>query len=335
MARGILIYAEIMKSGYIAPVFFSLCAKAVELSAKLDNAPIYALLIGKMGYGNKFQEGFRASAVDKVFVYVDDRLETYSTELYSKIAVDLVREIEPEIFLIGATTQGRDLAPRISSQLHTGLTADCTGLDINEKGLLAATRPTFGGKLMATILCKKLPQMATVRPGVLPYLENPVYKNTEMVYKTHGIENFETNVKLIEFINDTEEVINSLDSAKIIVAGGKGCKTENGFEMLKKLADVLCGTVGASRGAVDMGIAPASIQIGQTGKTVTPEIYIACGISGAIQHTIGIEGSKKIIAINTDPNAPIFEHADVGFVGDMFEIVPKLIQELRDKRDKT
>ena len=327
-----MIYAEILREGYIAPVFFSLCAKAIELSAKLDNAPIYALLIGKTGVGEMFKEGFTACGVDKAFIFEDDRLETYSTEFYSKIAIDLAKEIEPEIFLIGATIQGRDLAPRISSQLHTGLTAACTGLDINEKGLLGATRPTYGGKLMATILCKKLPQMATVRPGVLPFLENPVYKNTEMVYKNHGIENFETNVKLLDFIKNSEAVINSLDSAKIIVAGGKGCKTEKGFEILHELADVLCGTIGASRGAVDMGIAPSDIQIGQTGKTVNPEIYIACGISGAIQHLVGIEGSKKIIAINTDPNAEIFKHADAGYVGDLFEVVPKLTEIIRENR---
>jgi len=334
MARGILIYAEIMKSGYIAPVFFSLCAKAVELSAKLDNAPIYALLIGKLGVGEKFKEGFKASGVDKVFVYVDDRLENYSTETYSKIAIDLVNEIEPEIFLIGATTQGRDLAPRISSQLHTGLTADCTGLDINEKGQLAATRPTFGGKLMATILCKKMPQMATVRPGVLPFFENPVYKDTEMLYKDHKISEFPTMPLLRDFIKDSEELINSLDSAKIIVAGGKGCKSEKGFVLLKELADVLGGTVGASRGAVDMGIAPQSVQIGQTGKTINPEVYIACGISGAIQHIVGIEGAKKIIAINTDKNAPIFQHADIGFVGDLFDVVPELTAIFRNKKEE-
>ena len=333
MARGILVYAEIMKDGYVAPVFFSLCAKAVDLSKKLNNSPIYALLIGKMGDGDKFKEGFTASGVDKVFVYVDDRLEQYSAEIYTKIAVDLCREIEPEIFLIGATTQGRDLAPRISSQLHTGLTADCTGLDINEKGLLGATRPTYGGKLMATILCKTNPQMATVRPGVLPYLESPVYKNTEMVYKSHGIESFDSKIKILGFVKNTETVINSLDSAKIIVAGGKGCKTEQGFEILKELADVLCGTVGASRGAVDMGIAPQSIQIGQTGKTVNPEIYIACGISGAIQHVVGIEGAKKIIAINNDPDAEIFKHADIGYVGDLFEVVPQLTEIIRNKKD--
>ncbi len=330
MARGILIYAELLKSGYVAPVFFSLAAKAQELSQKLNGEEVMALLIAKPGDAERFKEGFQACGIDKVFVYEDEHFENYSNELYSKIAIDLAREIEPSIFLIGATTQGRDLAPRVSSQLGTGLTADCTGLDINEKELLAATRPTFGGKLMATILCKNLPQMATVRPGVFKFLEEPVYKNTELIYKNHGIENFDTKVKILEFVQATEEVINALDSAKIIVSGGKGVKNKEGFELLKELADVLGGTIAASRGAVDMGIAPADIQVGQTGKTVSPEIYIACGISGAIQHTIGIEGAKKIIAINIDESAPIFGVADVGMVGDLFSIVPKLIEHFRN-----
>lgn len=330
MARGILIYAELLKSGYVAPVFFSLAAKAQELSQKLNGEEVMALLIAKPGDGERFKEGFQACGVDRVFVYEDERFENYSNELYSKIAIDLAREIEPSIFLIGATTQGRDLAPRISSQLGTGLTADCTDLDINEKGLLAATRPTFGGKLMATILCKNLPQMATVRPGVFPFLDTPVYKNTELVYKNHEIENFDTKIKLLDFVQVTEEVINALDNAKIIVAGGKGVKTKEGFELLKELADAIGGTIAASRGAVDMGIAPQSIQVGQTGKTVSPEIYIACGISGAIQHTVGIEGARKVIAINIDKNAPIFGVADVGMVGDLYSIVPKLIEHFRN-----
>lgn len=330
MARGILIYAEVLKSGYLAPIFFSLAAKAQELSQKLNGEEVMALLIAKPGDAERFKEGFQACGVDKVFAYEDDNLGEYSNELYSKIAIDLAREIEPSIFLVGATTQGRDLAPRISSQLGTGLTADCTGLDINEKLQLAATRPTFGGKLMATILCKNFPQMATVRPGVFPFLEAPIYKGTQIIYKNHNIQNFETKVKLLDFIQASEEVINSLDSAKVIVAGGRGVKNKEGFELLKQLAEALNGTVAASRGAVDMGIAPASIQVGQTGKTVSPEIYIACGISGAVQHVVGIEGAKKIIAINIDKNAPIFSVADVGMVGDLYSIVPKLIEHFRN-----
>ena len=332
MARGILIYAELLKSGFIAPVFFSLAAKACELSQKLGGEEVYALLIGKKGDAERFKEGFQACGVDKVFVYEDERLTSYSNELYSKIAVDLVKEINPSIFLIGATTQGRDLAPRISTLVGTGLTADCTGLDINEKGQLAATRPTFGGKLMATILCKNYPQMATVRPGVLPFLENPIYKNTEFVYKSHNIDDFDTRVKTLEFIQYATDEINLLDSAQIIVAGGKGCKNKEGFELLQKLADTLGGTVAASRGAVEMGLASSNIQVGQTGKTVSPDLYIACGISGAIQHTVGIEGAKKIIAINVDKDAPIFGVADVGFVGDLFTVIPQLIECLESKK---
>lgn len=332
MARGILIYAELLKSGFIAPVFFSLAAKAQELSQKLGGEEVCALLIGKNGDAERFKEGFQACGVDKVFVYEDERLTSYSNELYSKIAVDLVKEIEPSIFLIGATTQGRDLAPRISTLVGTGLTADCTGLDINEKGQLAATRPTFGGKLMATILCKNYPQMATVRAGVLPFLENPVYKNTEIIYKNHNIDNFDTRVKTLEFIQYATDEINLLDSAKIIVAGGKGCKSKEGFDLLQKLADALGGTVAASRGAVEMGLASSNVQVGQTGKTVSPDLYIACGISGAIQHTVGIEGAKKIIAINIDKNAPIFQVANVGYVGDLFEVIPQLIESLGNKK---
>ncbi len=332
MAKGILIYAEIMKSGYIAPVFFSLAAKAQELSQKLGGEEVCALLISKPGDAERFKEGFQACGIDKVYVFEDERFDNYSNEIYSKIAVDLTREIEPSVFLIGATTQGRDLAPRISAALGTGLTADCTGLDINEKGQLAATRPTFGGKLMATILCKNFPQMATVRPGVLPFLETPVYKNTQIVRKNHNIESFNTRVKLLDFIQFATDEINLLDSAKIIVAGGKGVKNKEGFELLQKLADVLGGTIAASRGAVDMGIAPASIQIGQTGKTVNPDLYIACGISGAIQHTVGIDGAKKIIAINVDKDAPIFGVADVGYVGDLFSVIPQLIEYLETKK---
>lgn len=331
MAKGILIYAEIMKSGFIAPVFFSLAAKAQELSQKLNGEEVCALLIGNVGDAERFKEGFQACGIDKVFVYEDERFGTYSTEIYSKIAVDLAREIEPSVFLIGATVQGRDLAPRISSVLVTGLTADCTGLDINEKGQLAATRPTFGGKLMATILCKTFPQMATVRSGVLPFLETPVYKDTQIIRKTFSVENVVSKVKLLDFIQFANDEINSLDSAKIIVAGGKGVKNKEGFALLQRLADVLGGTLGASRGAVDMGLAPSSIQIGQTGKTVNPDLYIACGISGAIQHTVGIEGAKKIVAINLDKDAPIFGVADVGFVGDVFEVVPQLIESINVK----
>lgn len=329
MSNGILLYAEVTRQGYIHTVFFELANKARELADKLDGAPVMAVLFTKHGMMPDYKEGFTNSGIDKVFVFEDEKFEQYSTETYSNLIVDLVKEIEPDIFLIGATNQGRDLAPRISSALGTGLTADCIDLDINEKGLLAATRPTFGGQLMATILCKTKPQMATVRPKVFKPAYDINYKNTDFVYKLIKPEDFKDRVELVEFIQGIEDIKNELDSAEIIVAGGKGMKGEDGFKLLQEFAELIGGTVGASRGAVDLGYAPHSIQIGQTGKTVTPKLYIACAISGAIQHTVGITGSEHIVCINNDPNAPIFDVSDTGIVADVFEVIPKLIEILK------
>lgn len=330
MASGILIYAEVTKSGYVHPVFFTLAAKAQELSAKLGGAEVSALIITSCGKTELFKEGFEKCGFDKVYAIEGDEYQNYNTELYSNAAINVINEIQPEIFLIGATTQGRDLAPRISSSIHTGLTADCIELDINATNRLAATRPTFGGKLMATILCKNNPQMATVRPGVFKLLEQDVIKNTQIIYKNPEI-NITPKVELLEFIRGIEEEINDIDSAEIIVAGGKGMKNADGFKLLTDFAKTLGGVVGASRGAVEMGLADHNIQIGQTGKTVSPKLYIACGISGAIQHIVGMEASKRIIAINIDPQAPIFDVADIGYVGDAFEVIPEIIDKLSSK----
>ena len=324
----ILLYAEVTQENYVHTVIFELANKAQELAKKLDNAQVSALLICKQGLADLYKEAFINSGFDKVYIAEDNRFTHYSTELYSKVAIDVIKEIKPEIILIGATSQGRDLAPRVSSSLHTGLTADCTALDVNEKGQLMATRPTFGGKLMATILSKTLPQMATVRPKVFkPSAEN-VVKNTQFLNVNVAIDDIKRRVEFVEFVKRAKCEINDIDSAKIIVAGGKGMKNQAGFELLKILAQKLGATVGASRGAVDMGLAPVEIQIGQTGKTVSPKLYIACGISGAIQHTVGMCDSDKVIAINKDPNAPIFEVSDIGYVGDVFEVLPELIKSL-------
>lgn len=328
---NILLYAEVTKDKYLHTVLFELAYKARELSEKLNNADVSALLICKPGLADEFKEAFINSGFDYVYIAEDDRLANYSTELYSKIAVDVINEIKPEIILIGATTQGRDLAPRISSSLHTGLTADCTGLDINERGQLAATRPTFGGKLMATILCKTNPQMATVRPKVFKPAPENIVKDTKFIYIKPDIANIDTKVKFVEFVKGLNTAINELDSAEIIVAGGKGMKNEAGFELLKNFAESIGACVAASRGAVEMGLAPSDIQIGQTGKTVTPKLYIACGISGAIQHIVGMQDSDKIIAINTDEKAPIFDVCDYGFIGDVFEVLPKLTNLYKTK----
>lgn len=324
----ILLYAEVTRENYIHTVFFELAYKAQELAQKLDGASVEALLICKNGLAENFKEGFTNSGIDRVYIVQDDRFTYYSTELYSKAALDAISEINPDIILVGATVQGRDLAPRISSSLHTGLTADCTGLDINESGKLAATRPTFGGKLMATILCKTKPQMATVRPRVFKPAPENIVKNTEFIYIEPKISDIRRKVEFIEFTKSLKTTINELDSAKIIVAGGRGMANEDGFKLLKDLANVLGGVVGASRVAVEMGLATSDVQIGQTGKTVAPKLYIACGISGAIQHVVGMSESDKIVAINIDKNAPIFEISDIGYVGDAFEVIPQLISLL-------
>ncbi len=323
---GILIYAQITREKYIHTVFFELVDKAKELSEKLGGVDVNAVIFTPFGLIDNYKEAFRNRGVNKVFYYENDEFNTYDTDFYSKSIVDLVSNIKPEILLIGATNQGRDLAPRVASAMHTGLTADCTGLDINEKGLLAATRPTFGGQLMATILSKANPQMATVRPSVFKVTREDSYIETEFVSCPVNISYMKKKVELLEFKQTVENVINELDSAEIIVAGGRGLKNKEGFELLKQFANKIGGTVAASRVAVEMGLAPVSIQVGQTGKTVSPKVYIACGISGAIQHTVGITDSKHIIAINNDPDAPIFEIADTGIVGDFFEIIPQYLK---------
>ncbi len=322
MSNEILIYIELNDEKQPVPVVFELAQKAQELSKKL-NCEVNGLLITP-----NFQtcEETLRTPFDKVYVVQDERLKNYSTEYYSKIAIDVIKQVSPQILLIGATTQGRDIAPQITSALETGLTADCTGLDINDKGMLAATRPTFGGKLMATILCKKFPQTATVRPKVLKSDDVVELKPTQYIEMSADIENIESKVNLLEVIK--KSVNSSLEDAEIIVAGGRGMRDKDGFNMLYELAKKLNATVGASRLAVESGFADSSIQIGQTGKTVTPKIYIACGISGAIQHTVGMSGSKKIIAINKDANAPIFKIADFGVVGDVFDVLPELIKNL-------
>lgn len=324
---GIMIYAQITNENYIHTVFYELLDKAHELSQKLGNVEISAVIFAPESKLEEYKESFRNMGVNKVYYFDNPKLENYSSIYYSKLLQELVKEVKPEILLIGATTQGRDLAPRVSAGLHTGLTADCINLDINEKGQLAATRPTFGGQLMATILCKNYPQMATVRPNVFKVHSVNYETNTEFIKKdTSIIENLYNPVEIKEFKKTTQTLINDLDNAEIIVAGGMGLKNEKGFELLKEFADKIGGSVGATRPAVESGLAPHSIQIGQTGKTVRPKVYIACGISGAIQHTVGMENSEYIIAINNDANAPIFDIADCGIVGDVFEILPEYMK---------
>jgi len=327
---GILIYAQLTRDSNVLSVVSELASESQKLSQKLGNELVSAVVLTNDYNIDNIKSSLKNSGFDKVYILKNEIFKEYSTDIYSKVIIDLVKEVSPSIMLFGATTQGRDLAPVIASELNTGLTADCTALDINEKGKLAATRPTFGGNLMATILCKNYPQMATVRPKVLQ-VENIQGKDTEFFERYIEFNNLKSRTQIIDFIKNIQNENITLNDSDIIIAGGKGLKNENGFKQLRELANLLGGVVGATRGAVDIGIADSSMQIGQTGKTVCPKLYIAIGISGAIQHQVGMCGSKKIIAINSDEKAPIFDISDIGIVGDLNEIIPELIKELKSR----
>lgn len=270
-----------------------------------------------------------AYGADKVILVEGDEYEHYNTDAQTYAMVELERKYNPFIVLYGATNNGRDVGPRVACSLHTGLTADCTGLDIDDAGLLAATRPAFGGNLMATIACPDhRPQMATVRAGVFKKAPLDESRQGEIIREDIHIPAGQIRVTLVERIREVAEAVN-LEEAEIIVSGGRGLKSAENFKLVQDLADALGGTVGASRAAVDAGWIPHAHQVGQTGKTVAPKLYIACGISGAIQHLAGMSGSDRIVAINRDPDAPIFSVADYGIVGDLFEVLPALTEEIK------
>jgi electron transfer flavoprotein alpha subunit/NAD-dependent dihydropyrimidine dehydrogenase PreA subunit len=272
-----------------------------------------------------------AFGADRVFWVDDPSLAVYRTRPYAVTLVDLVRQYKPEIFLLGASSRGRDLAGSVATELYTGLTADCTGLDIDpETNLLRQTRPAFGGNIMATIICPNYrPQMATVRHRVF---EMPVADETrqgQIVSIQPIVGEDEVATKVVDFITEQGEV--NLADAKIIVSGGRGVGGPEGFAPVRALAEVLGGALGASRAAVDAGWIPYAHQVGQTGRTVRPDLYIACGISGAVQHLAGMSTAKVIVAINKDPEAPIFTVANYGIVGDLFQVVPALTEQFRKK----
>ena len=272
-----------------------------------------------------------AFGADQVLLVEGAEYRNYNTDAAAYAMTELIGRYDPAIVLYGATNNGRDLAPRVACALKTGLTADCTGLDV-EDGLLMSTRPTFGGNLMATIACPDTrPQMSTVRPGVFKKAPKDENRTGDIVEESIHIAPERIRVRLLERVKEVTEAVN-LEEAEVIVSGGRGMKGPEGFALIRELADVLGGTVGASRAAVDAGWIPHAHQVGQTGKTVAPRLYIACGISGAIQHLAGMTGSDTVIAINRDPEAPIFEAADYGIVGDVFEVIPALIQEIKAAR---
>ena len=275
-----------------------------------------------------------AYGADRVFLVDDPTLKVYRTDPYARILVELVKKYKPEIFLLGASTRGRDLAGAVATYLYTGLTADCTGLEIEEgSNLLLQIRPAFGGNIMATIKCPHhRPQMATVRHHVFEMPAPDESRQGQIIREKAVLLEEQIAAKVLDLIVEKNEV--NLADAKIIVSGGRGVKGPEGFAILHELAEVLGGAVGASRAAVDAGWISYAHQVGQTGRTVRPDLYLACGISGAIQHQAGMRTSKVIVAINKDPEAPIFQIADYGIVGDLFTVVPALTRALRRRLNK-
>jgi electron transfer flavoprotein alpha subunit len=281
-----------------------------------------------------FSDELAAYGADKVYLVEDDALKDYNTDLFTFALVALIAKRKPSMVLFPATFVGRDLAPRVAAELHTGLTADCTGLSILE-GRLLQSRPAFGGNIMADILCpSKRPQMATVRPNVLKKREPYPLSKAEVVRESVKIDKSLSRVRVVERRITAAHGERRLDEAAVVVSGGRGLKTREAFKLVEELAAELGGAVGASRAAVDMGLKPKPHQVGQSGTTVSPKLYLACGISGAVQHVVGMRSSDVIIAINKDPNAPIFGVAKFGIVGDAREILPRLVEALKGRRKK-
>lgn len=327
--KDVYVFAE-QRDGKIQNVALELLGKAREL-ADANNEKVVAMLLGK---NIKDQaQTLIAHGADKVIVCDHDLLETYLTEPYTEAITQIIAENKPSIMLIGATTIGRDLGPRVSARNVTGLTADATKLEISddEAHEFRMTRPAFGGNLMATILCKNnRPQMSTVRPGVMQKLTPDANRKGDVVdYAINFDEKKISRVKVIKTVKE-EKVIADISQAKVLVSGGRGVANKEGFDKLEALAKELGGEVSSSRAMVDAGVMDASRQVGQTGKTVRPALYMACGISGAIQHLAGMEESDLIIAINKDKFAPIFSVADLGIVGDLHKIVPMLTERLKN-----
>lgn len=323
--KDIWVFAE-QRQGKITPVVIELLGEGRKL-ADTKGIKLNAILVGKDVNG--LAEELIAYGAETVYVADDPLLENFTTDGYTKVIVDAVNEIKPEIVLIGATNIGRDLAPRIASRLNTGLTADCTKLEIDpEDGKIKQTRPAFGGNIMATIICPDArPQMSTVRPGVMDKAVRNDDNKGNIVPLKYDIKESDIRTKIIEIVKHAVEKV-SLTDANIIVSGGLGLQNADGFKLIEELADKLGGVVGSSRAAVDAGWIDKSHQVGQTGTTVKPNLYIACGISGAIQHLAGMKESSIIVAINKDPDAPIFSVADYGIVGDLYKVIPEIISEI-------
>jgi electron transfer flavoprotein alpha subunit len=325
--KGVWIFAE-QRGGKVSSVAYELLGIGRKLADDL-NTKLSAVLFGASG--TESRELIRWGA-DQVYLSNDGVLENFNDEPYSQLLTSLIRKHRPEIVLAGATPIGRSFFPRVAARLRTGLTADCTSLTIDkETGNLLQIRPAFGGNIMATILCPNhRPQMATVRPRVMKRVQYQEDRTGEIIDVQAGGISFRTRV--METIKEVSDVTVNLQEADIIVSGGRGLGDSKGFTLIEELAQLLGGAVGSSRAAVDAGWIPYRHQVGQTGKTVCPKIYFACGISGAVQHLVGMQSSDIIIAINKNPDAPIFNVATYGIVGDLYEIVPLLIKRIKETK---
>ena len=329
-ARNVWVFIEVVR-GKIKGVSLELLGQGRKMADDLGEKLVAIIP------GNEIED-FAKMAIhygaDEAIVVDQKELKDYSTDGYTKAMCTLIKKYNPAVLLIGATNNGRDLGPRVSSRMQTGLTADCTELGVDsETRLVKLTRPAFGGNLMATILCPDhRPQIGTVRPGVFKKPEEDTGRKGEIIHETVEFGPDEIRTRIVEVITEAGGADVNLEEAEIIVSGGRGVGGPEGFEVLKELADEIGAQIGASRAAVDSGWISSLHQVGQTGKSVGPKIYIACGISGAIQHVAGMSSSDVIIAINKDPDAPIFNIADYGIVGDLFEIIPELTKRIRSSK---
>ncbi len=346
--KHIWVFAE-QRDGKLMNVALELIGEGYRLAKEIsEDTKVCALLVGD-GIKGLADECF-AYGADEVILIEDPLLKNFTTDGYTKVICDAIEDLKPEIVLYGATHIGRDLAPRIAARCNTGLTADCTRLDVKVSSYIEfakknttldtstldpndpstgikQTRPAFGGNLMATIICPRTrPQMSTVRPGVMQKREKVEGATGILTEYKPNIAESDIRTKIVEIVKSAKEMV-SLTDAKIICSGGRGLGDASGFELIQKFADKVGGVVGASRAAVDAGWIDHSHQVGQTGTTVKPNIYFACGISGAIQHLAGMQTSDIIVAINKDPDAPIFEVADYGIVGDLYKVIPMIIEE--------
>ncbi|HCQ6215304.1 TPA: electron transfer flavoprotein subunit alpha/FixB family protein [Clostridioides difficile] len=328
---NVLVVIE-QRENVIQTVSLELLGKATEIAKDYDTK-VSALLLGSNVEG--LIDTLAHYGADEVIVVDDEALAVYTTEPYTKAAYEAIKAADPIVVLFGATSIGRDLAPRVSARIHTGLTADCTGLAVAEDTkLLLMTRPAFGGNIMATIVCKDFrPQMSTVRPGVMK--KNEPDETKEAVINRFKVEFNDADklVQVVQVIKEAKKQV-KIEDAKILVSAGRGMGGKENLDILYELAEIIGGEVSGSRATIDAGWLDKARQVGQTGKTVRPDLYIACGISGAIQHIAGMEDAEFIVAINKNPEAPIFKYADVGIVGDVHKVLPELISQLSVAKEK-